>query len=69
MTINSLQRLPVTRLACYRTQGKGQTKLSFKITSQNHDDLRLHTEEALVIKRLKPELNKRQQEMGTGFLP
>ena len=37
--------------------------------SQNHDNLRLHTEEALAIKTLTPELNKRQEEMGTGFLP
>ena len=44
-------------------------KLSFKIISQNHDDLRLHIEEALALKTLKPELNKRQEEMGTGFLP
>ena len=42
---------------------------SGSIISQNHDDLRLHIEEALAIKTLKPELNKRQEEMGTGFLP
>ena len=48
---------------------KDKPKLSFKIISQNHDDLRLHIEEALAIKTLKPELNKRQEEMGTGFLP
>ena len=48
---------------------KDKPKLSFKIISQNHDDLRLHIEEALAIKMLKPELNKRQEEMGTGFLP
>ena len=54
-----------------RTQGKGQTvaKLSFKIISQNHEDLLLQIEEALAIKTLKPKLNKRQEEIGTGFLP
>ena len=55
----------------YRTRHKKkkEPKLSFKILSQNHDDLRLHIEEALAIKTLTPELNKRQEEMGTGFLP
>ena len=54
----------------YRTRHKKkkEPKLSFKILSQNHDDLRLHIEEALAIKTLTPELNKRQEEMGTGFL-
>ena len=33
-----------------KTQRKEQTKLSFKIPSQNHADLRLHIEEALAIK-------------------
>ena len=55
----------------YKTGHKDKDipKLSFKIISQNHDDLRLHIEEALAIKTLKPELNERQEEMGTGFLP
>ena len=55
----------------YRTRlkKKKEPKLSFTILSQNHDDLRLHIEEALAIKTLTPELNKRQEEMGTGFLP
>ena len=55
----------------YKTGHKEKAipKLSFKIISQNHDDLRLHIEEALAIKTLKPDLNKRQEEMGTGFLP
>ena len=48
---------------------KDKQKLSFKIISQNHDDLRLHIEEALAIKTLKLDLNKRQEKMGTGFLP
>ena len=46
-----------------------KAKLSFKIVKQQHDDLRLHIEEALAIKTLRPDLNKRQEEMGTGFLP
>ena len=48
----------------YRTRRKKkkEPKLSFKILSQNHDDLRLHIEEALAIKTLTPELNKRQEE-------
>ena len=55
----------------YRTRHKKkkEPKLSFKILSQNHDDLRLHIEEALAIKTLAPELNNGQKEMGTGFLP
>ena len=46
---------------------KDKPKLSFKIISQNHDDL--HIEEALAIKTLKPDLNKGQEEMETGLLP
>ena len=34
---------------------KDKPKLSFKIISQNHDYLRLHIEEALAIRTLKPE--------------
>ena len=51
------------------TRKKDKPKLSFKIISQNHDDLRLHIEKALAIKTLKLKLNKCQEEMGTGFLP
>ena len=52
-----------------RQKKKKEPKLSFKILSQNHVDLRLHIEEALAIKTLTPELNIGQEEMGTGFLP
>ena len=46
------------------------TQIAFAvIVKQQHDDLRLHIEEALAIKTLRPDLNKRQEEMGTGFLP
>ena len=48
---------------------KDKPKPFFQIISQNHDDRQLHIEEAPAIKTLKPELNKRQEEMGTGFLP
>ena len=51
----------------YKTGHKDKDipKLSFKIISQNHDDLRLHIEEALAIKTLKPELIK-QTSGGNG---
>ena len=48
---------------------KDKATLSFEIVKQQHDDLRLHIEEALAIKTLRPDLNKRQEEIGTGFLP
>ena len=48
---------------------KDKSTLSFKIVKQQHDDLRLHIEEALSIKTLRPDLNKRREQMGTGFLP
>ena len=38
---------------------KNKAKLSFKIVKQQHDDLRLHIEEALAIKTLRQDLNKR----------
>ena len=55
----------------YRTRHKKkkEPKLSFKILSQNHDNLRLHIEEALAIKTLAPELNKRQEENGNWLSP
>ena len=43
--------------------------LSFKILKQNNDVLRLHIEEALCIQTLSPPLNRRQEHLGTGFLP
>ena len=48
---------------------KDKVTLSFKIVKQQHDNLRLHIEEALAIKTLRPDLKKRQEEMGIGFLP
>ena len=43
-------------------------KISFRILAGHHDNLRLHIEEAMAIKQLKPELNRHQEELGTGFL-
>ena len=43
-------------------------KIGFRILAGHHDNLRLHIEEAMAIKQLKPELNRRQEELGTGFL-
>ena len=43
--------------------------LSFKILRQNNDVLRLHIKEALYIQTLSPPLNRRQEHLGTGFLP
>ena len=48
---------------------KKRAKLSFRIVKQQHDDLRVHLEEAVAVKTLRPDLNKRQEKMGTGFLP
>ena len=48
---------------------KSKPKISFSILSQQRDELRLHVEEAMAIKTRKPELNRRQEELGTGFLP
>ena len=41
--------------------------IRFEIVSRHRDHLRLHIEEALVVKRLKPTLNRREETMGTGF--
>ena len=48
---------------------KSKPKISFSILSQQRDELRLHVEEAMAIKTRQPELNRRQEELGTGFLP
>ena len=46
-----------------------EPRILFEVVVRNRDPLRLHIEEALTIKRLKPALNRRQEDMGTGFLP
>ena len=48
---------------------KQKPKLSFSVLSYQRDELRLHVEEAMAIKSRKPELNRRQEELGAGFLP
>ena len=48
---------------------KSKPKISFSILSQQQDELRLHVEEAMAIKTRQPDLNRRQEELGTGFLP
>ena len=42
--------------------------LNFRILHQCRDELRLHIEEALAIQRHRPQLNRRDEDMGTGFL-
>ena len=48
---------------------EGETQISFSVLSHQQDELRLHVEEPMAIKSPKPELNRRQEELGTGFLP
>ena len=48
---------------------KQKPKVSFSVLSYQRDEPRLHNEEAMAIKSRKPELNRRQEELGTGFLP
>ena len=43
--------------------------ISFKILDRSRDELRLKIKEALAIKTRRPELNRRKEEMGTGYLP
>ena len=43
-------------------------KIGFRILAGHHENLRLLIEEAMAIKQLKPELNRRQGELRTGFL-
>ena len=44
-------------------------RIEFKIIHHQRNDLRLHITEALAIKTMKPPLNRRQEDLGTGFLP
>ena len=48
---------------------KESPKINFKTIKHQPDLLRLHIEEAIAIKQLKPTLNRRQEMLGTGFLP
>ena len=48
---------------------KGSPKINFKTIKHQPDLLRLHIEEAIAIKQLKPTLNRRQETLGMGFLP
>ena len=48
---------------------KESPKINFKTIKHQPDLLRLHIEEAIAIKQLKPTLNRRQETPGTGFLP
>ena len=47
---------------------KQKPKISFSVLSYQRDELRLNVEEAMAIKSCKPELNRREEEPGTGFL-
>ena len=51
------------------TAANGDIALSFEIVRHERNNLRLHIEEALAILKYKPELNRRQEDLGTGFLP
>ena len=53
---------------CLAQHPNDSPKIVFRILSGHHDNLRLHIEEAMATKQLKPELNRRQEELGTGFL-
>ena len=44
-------------------------RINFTVVKYQRNDLRLHIEEALAIKKLRPTLNRRQEDLGTGFLP
>ena len=44
-------------------------EITFKILKRCQDELRLHIEEAMCIQALRPSLNCREEDMGTGFLP
>ena len=44
-------------------------RIGFRIIHHQRNDLRLHIAEALAIKTMKPPLNRRQEDLGTGFLP
>ena len=48
---------------------KELSKINLKTIKHQPDLLRLHIEEAIAIKQLKPTLNRRQETLGTGFLP
>ena len=47
----------------------GDIAISFEIVRHERNTLRLHIEEALAIRKYKPELNRRPEDLGAGFLP
>ena len=51
------------------TAANGDIAISFEIVRHERNNLRLHIEEALAILKYKRELNRRQEDLGTGFLP
>ena len=46
---------------------KQKPKISFSVLSYQRDELRLHVQETMAIKSRKPELNRRQEELGPFF--
>ena len=48
---------------------KATPDIKFIILRRQKDLLRLHIEEAMAIRTFKPTLNRRQEDLGTGFLP
>ena len=55
----------------YKTKRpKMAPSLNFRILQhcECRDELRLHIEEALAIQRHRPQLNRRDEDLGTGFL-
>ena len=45
-----------------------QPKIIFKVVKHCQGQLRLQVEEAMAIKEHKPTLNRRTEDLGTGFL-
>ena len=43
--------------------------INFTIVKHQRNDIRLVIEDVLAIKKLRPTLNRRQEDLGTGFLP
>ena len=53
----------------YRHQHQNaHPSITFRIIKHERDLLRLHIEEAMAIQELRPTLNRRNEELGTGFL-
>ena len=47
---------------------RARPQISYQILDRCNDELRLRIKEAMAIQRLRPTLNRRDEDMGTGFL-